>query len=164
MLLDIRPAYDDIDNIKTLFDEYTQYLFSIENNFQRYLDIQDYSDELADLREKYGFPSGRLYIAYYDGQPAGCIALRPLRQSVCEMKRLYVRPKFRNQGIAKALSERIVRDAGNIGYQSMLLDTLPALTAAINLYENMGFYRIPPYNDSPVKSTVFMQLDLKAER
>ncbi len=162
MPLDIRPAYtyDNIENIKVLFNEYTQSLFTIESNFQSYLELQNYEDEINNLNQKYAMPAGRLYIAYCAGQAAGCIALRPMNQTECEMKRLYVRPQFRNKGVAKSLSERIIQDAADIGYQYMLLDTLPSLAAAIRLYENIGFYRIPPYNDSPVGSTVFMKLDL----
>lgn len=160
MSLEIRPAYDDLENIKILFNEYTQYLFTIESNFQNYLDLQNYDDEITNLHEKYRLPSGRLYIAYYAGQAAGCIALRQINQTDCEMKRLYVRPQFRGKGIAKTLSEIIIRDARSIGYQSMLLDTLPTLVVAISLYEKMGFYRTLPYNASPVTNTVFMKLDL----
>jgi len=78
------------------------------------------------------------------------------------MKRLYVRPKFRGNKIAKLLVELIIKDAKEIGYQCMLLDTFPALKDALELYEKEGFYRIPPYNDSPVNDTVFMRIDFDA--
>jgi len=160
MPLEIRLAYDDLDNIKELFAEYVKLLFGLERNFQDFLDLQAYDDEVDRLTEKYGLPNGRLYIAYLDNQVSGCIALRRIDDTTCEMKRLYVRPAFRGHNIGAALVETIVRDAKEIGYQSMLLDSLPALKQAIALYERMGFYNIPPYNDSPVARTVFMKLDL----
>jgi len=71
-------------------------------------------------------------------------------------------PEYRGKQIGKVLVEIIINDAKEIGYKSMLLDTIPALKTAIALYESMGFYKIPPYNNSPVDKTVFMKLDLHA--
>ncbi|MCL1982121.1 MAG: GNAT family N-acetyltransferase [Clostridiales bacterium] len=160
MPIEIKLAYGDTENIEELFAEYTAALSGMEDNFKQYLQIQDYDSELDNLNEKYGLPQGRLYIVYAEGQAAGCIALRRLSDTECEMKRLYVRPQFRGRGTGKALVDIIVRDAREIGYAHMLLDTLPALAWALKLYENAGFYRIPPYNESPVEKTIFMRLDL----
>jgi len=162
MSLKIELAYEAMDSIKELFEEYTKLLIDLENEFQNYLQLQNYGDEIENLNEKYGLPNGRLYIAYLDNQVAGCIALKPINETQCEMKRLYVRPKFRGNKIAKLLVELIIKDAKEIGYQCMLLDTFPALKDALELYEKVGFYRIPPYNDSPVNDTVFMRIDFDA--
>jgi len=162
MSLKIELAYEAMDSIKELFEEYTKLLIDLENEFQNYLQLQNYGDEIENLNEKYGLPNGRLYIAYLDNQVAGCIALKPINETQCEMKRLYVRPKFRGNKIAKLLVELIIKDAKEIGYQCMLLDTFPALKDALELYEKEGFYRIPPYNDSPVNDTVFMRIDFDA--
>ena len=112
------------------------------------------------LEEKYGPPRGRLYLARWGGETAGCIALRPLDEHRCEMKRLYVRPAFRNRGIARKLVDTILADARSIGYHEMLLDTLPFLTEAIAMYEGLGFVRTECYNDSPLADTVYMKLTL----
>ena len=162
MSLKIELAYEAMDSIKELFEEYTKLLIDLEHEFQNYLQLQNYGDEIENLNEKYGLPNGRLYIAYLDNQVAGCIALKPINETQCEMKRLYVRPKFRGNKIAKLLVELIIKDAKEIGYQCMLLDTFPALKDALELYEKVGFYRIPPYNDSPVNDTVFMRIDFDA--
>ena len=66
------------------------------------------------------------------------------------MKRLYVRPKFRGKQIGELLIEKIIKDAKEIGYSFMLLDTLPFLKSAINLYKKYGFYEIPSYNISKI--------------
>jgi len=76
------------------------------------------------------------------------------------MKRLYVRPEFRGRHIARALTERILEDAREIGYRAMVLDTLPFLDGAVRLYEKLGFYRIDGYNDNPMENAVYMQKDL----
>ena len=153
-------GYDYKDEIKSLFTEYTQYLVENDSKFKEYLEIQKYDNEIDNLEDKYGMPWGRLYIAFYENQVAGCIALRKLNETECEMKRLYVKPEFRNKGIAKMLVEKVVSDSKEIGYSGMLLDTLPFLQTAIKMYRKMGFYEIGCYNDSPLDSTIYMKLDL----
>lgn len=160
MSLELIPAYDRPAEVLSLFTEYTHMLVSHDPSFQIYLDIQHYEDEIRDLEAKYGRPEGRLYLALWDGEAAGCIALRKLDNRRCEMKRLYVRPAFRGHKIGDALVDRVIRDAKAIGYRYMLLDTLPFLEAAIHMYQKRGFYEIPCYNDSPVETTIFMQYDL----
>ena len=100
------------------------------------------------------------YLALVDGTPAGCIALRKLDEERCELKRLYVRPAFRGRGLARLLTEQILRDARAIGYRKILLDTLPFLESAIRLYRSLGFTDAPRYNDSPLDTTLFLQRDL----
>lgn len=160
MSLELIPAYDRPGEVLALFTEYTKMLVSHDPSFQSYLDIQHYEDEIRDLEAKYGQPEGCLYLALWDGETAGCIALRKLDDRRCEMKRLYVRPTFRGHKIGDALVDRIIQDARAIGYRHMLLDTLPFLEGAIHMYRKRGFYDIPCYNDSPMETTIFMQYDL----
>lgn len=160
MPITIILAYDRPDVIRELFTEYTAMLVENDPAFGAYLEIQNYGKEIEDLSYKYGLPQGRLYLALCDGETAGCIALRRLDEENCEMKRLYVRPQFRGKGIGRMLCERIIADAGEIGYKAMLLDTLPFLGTAIGMYRRIGFYDIPQYNDSPLDTTIFMKLDL----
>ncbi|MCM1148666.1 MAG: GNAT family N-acetyltransferase [Butyricicoccus sp.] len=160
MEIRIIPGYSHPAEIRALFTEYTQMLLASDGSFREYLDIQHYGDELANLEAKYGAPSGRLYLAMSGGTPAGCIALRRIDALRCEMKRLYVRPQFRNLGIGNRLVERIIADARETGYKQMLLDTLPFLDYAIKLYAKYGFYETGSYNDSPMRTSIFMALDL----
>ena len=160
MSLELVPGYDHPEEILSLFTEYTRMLVSHDPSFQIYLDIQHYEDEIRDLEAKYGRPEGLLYLALWEGEAAGCIALRKLDEQRCEMKRLYVRPAFRGHRIGDALVDRIIQDAKAIGYRYMLLDTLPFLESAIHMYRKRGFYEIHCYNDSPVETTIFMQYDL----
>ena len=160
MSINIVYGYDYKDEIKSLFTEYTEYLVENDNEFKKYLEIQKYDNEIENLEDKYGMPWGRLYIAFYENQVAGCIALRKLNETECEMKRLYVKPEFRNKGIAKMLVEKVISDSKEIGYSSMLLDTLPFLQTAIKMYKKIGFYEIGCYNDSPLDNTIYMKLDL----
>lgn len=160
MAIKIIAAYEHPYEIKKLFAEYTHMLTTQNKQMNDYLTLQNYTDELDHLEEKYGLPEGRLYLAYYDSQLAGCIGLKKLDDHYCEMKRLYVRPAFRRKHIGAHLIDKIIEEARQIGYKHMLLDTLPFLNAAIISYKKRGFYEIESYNNSPVDDSIYMQLDL----
>lgn len=160
MDIKILSAEDFVFDIQKLFKEYTDMLVKEDPSFEKYLEIQNYEEELKDLSKKYGPPFGRLYIVFIDGKAAGCIGLKRLDDCSCEMKRLYVKPEFRSSGIGHQLVNKIIVEAKEIGYSSMRLDTLPFLSSAINLYKSLGFYETAGYNDSPMDSSIYMQLDL----
>lgn len=160
MGLEIMPAFAYPGEVRALFSAYTDMLIENDHSFAKYLALQNYDGEIAHLEGKYGLPWGRLYLARWDGQTAGCIGLRRLDGENCEMKRLYVRPEFRGRQIGDALVRRIIADAKEIGYSHMLLDTLPFLESALRMYRRFGFYQIPCYNNSPMESSIYMKLDL----
>lgn len=160
MNIEIVPAYDRREEIQALFSEYTDMLIAGDSTFKKYLDIQNYDEEIEHLEMKYGAPYGRLYLAYCGGQAAGCIGLRKIDEQNCEMKRLYVRPEFRGNKIGERLVQKIIMDAKEIGYSAMLLDTLPFLERAILMYKKFGFYTIECYNNSPMSDSIYMKLEL----
>ena len=160
MSIKLVEAYTHKDEVKSLFDEYTQMLIDGDSNFKNYLGIQKYDHEIENLEEKYGLPYGRLYLAYYDGALAGCIGLRKIDNDNCELKRLYVKPQFRGKKIAGFLVKHIIAEAKEIGYKHILLDTLPFLETAINMYKKYGFYQIESYNNSPMENLVYLKYDL----
>ena len=160
MSMKILAAYDFSQEIKLLFSEYTDILIEGDPSFKEYLEIQNYDDELKHLEKKYGLPYGRLYLVYYNNEVAGCIGLKKIDEKNCEMKRLYVRPKFRGKQIGEQLIEKIIKDAKEIGYSYMLLDTLPFLKGAIYLYKKYGFYEIASYNNSPMDTSIYMKLNI----
>lgn len=160
MGLKLISAYGHVQEVGQLFTEYTEMLIAEDLSFKEYLDIQNYDEELDHLDEKYGQPFGRLYLAYYDEELAGCIGLKKIDENNCEMKRLYVRSGFRGKHIGSRLIEQIIEDAKRIGYSHMWLDTLPFLESAIHLYREYGFYETDSYNDSPMSTSIYMKLDL----
>jgi ribosomal protein S18 acetylase RimI-like enzyme len=157
MILRVVPALDDdaVATVQTLFREYAESLGTD-------LEFQGFAEELASLPGKYAPPRGRLLLATLDGEPAGCVALRPWGQDVCEMKRLYVRPGFRAHGLGRILADHIIDEARSAGYRRMRLDTLPSMAAARKLYDVLGFRPIAPYYANPVPGTAFLELDLSS--
>ncbi|HYI72862.1 MAG TPA: GNAT family N-acetyltransferase [Skermanella sp.] len=141
----------DLDVVKRLFNAYASAL-GID------LSYQGFEEELAGLPGKYAPPSGALLIARnMDGEPLGCVALRPLDDAGrCEMKRLYVSPRARGLGLGKALVDAVIAEATRIGHREMRLDTLPTMGEAIALYRKAGFQPIDPYYETPVAGTIFM--------
>jgi putative acetyltransferase len=126
--------------------------------------FQGFQRELDELPGEYGPPSGRLLLASDGGEMVGCVALRPVDQRVCELKRLYVQPAFRGRGLGRRLATAVVDAARTIGYERMRLDTLGTMVTAIALYRSLGFVDVAPYRFNPLPGATFMEADLKAGR
>ena len=122
--------------------------------------FQGFPEELRTLERTYGPPGGRFLILRSGEQIAGCVALEDSGDKVCEMKRLYVRPKFRGKGLGRKCAEEVVQIAREMGYAAMRLHTLPAMREAVALYRSMGFTEIAPYDETPVGGVLFMELGL----
>ena len=144
-----------------LFREYTDMLLAEKPAFEKYLRLQNYGEELLHLEAKYGPPGGRLYLLMTaEGEAVGTGALRRLDDGTCELKRLYVRPPFRGQGLAEETVRRLLDDARHLGYRRMVLDTFPFLEGAIRLYRKLGFREIDSYNGAPMPDLIYLGLDL----
>jgi putative acetyltransferase len=143
-----------IAQARELFLEYAQSLsFS--------LCFQNFEKELAGLPGDYAPPDGRLLLAMYEDQLAGCVALHKLEPGICEMKRLYLRPQFRGKRLGRALADRIIVEARQIGYQRMRLDTVePVMKDAVAMYRKIEFREIEPYRSNPIAGALYMELQL----
>ncbi len=116
-----------------------------------------FEQELESLPGLYAPPSGVLWIARLGDQAAGCLGLRPLSSNTAELKRMYVDPEFRGNGIGEALLTAIIHEATQIGYDRLRLDTHPHMHAARRMYQRFGFEEIPPYNQNPTSGIRFFQ-------
>jgi ribosomal protein S18 acetylase RimI-like enzyme len=145
-----------LEEVRELFREY-------ETELGEDLCFQSFEDELKNPLKKYGPPEGILLLAKWQESSVACVALSPLNEpGICEMKRLYVRPRFRHLGIGKKLVEIIVDLAAKKEYITMKLDTLARLQPAIRLYEKQGFKNTSAYYKNPLPDVVYMERQLTA--
>ena len=165
-MLKIFPVetHEGIEITKMLFVEYVDFL---KHEFCEYADLpwlvqyyKDFEEEVDNLPDRYKQPEGAILLAGYEEQPAGCVALGGLSDSICEMKRLFIRPEYRRKGIGTALCETLMEQAKKTGYTYMRLAT--ALEVPQALYSSLGFKKIASYRDIPseIKGVVFMELKL----
>jgi ribosomal protein S18 acetylase RimI-like enzyme len=142
----IRPAQArDVEGVRELLREYAAGL-GVDLSFQ------DFESELAD-------PLGFYEVVLF-AERNGCVALRRIDDETCEMKRLYVRPEGRGDGLGRRLAEALIAEARTRGYRRMLLDTLPSMAAARALYARLGFRETEPYRFNPIEGTTFLELTL----
>ena len=123
--------------------------------------FKGFEEETRALPGMYAPPAGRLLVAYVDSQAAGCVGLRRMEESVCEIRRLYVRPRFRGFRLGRALSEAILNEARDGGYRTVCLGTLPVMKEAIALYQSLGFVEAKPYKAEALSDAIYMELALK---
>ncbi len=161
---EIRSATgDDLPRIRQLVREYVAWI-ALD------LAFQEIDAEIDGLPGDYAPPRGALLVASRPGEPpVAMIALRPLHTACLaeersakagEMKRLFVQPSARGQGLARTLILRLLDEARAIGYQEIRLDTLPMMGDAQAIYGALGFIDIAPYYDTPIAGTRFMALRL----
>ena len=119
-----------------------------------------FDQELLALPGDYALPRGCLLLAKEGGRAAGCVGVRPLDAASCEMKRLFVRPQYRGQGLGRRLAEDAIARARITGYRRMLLDSLPTMREARTLYAALGFTASAPYYDNSLLGSDCFELRL----
>jgi len=144
----------DIVTVRSLFQEYAASL-----NFE--LDFQDFGEELETLPGKYAPPLGAILVAKEIGETVGCVAVRPLGEEICEMKRLYVKPAHRGKRVGRELALAIIEEAKRLGYKAMRLDTVVEMKEASALYRALGFKRIDAYCYNPLPEAMYFELRLE---
>jgi ribosomal protein S18 acetylase RimI-like enzyme len=144
---------DHYQNVRELFLQYADSL-----DFD--LEFQGFSQELASLPGHFAPPEGCILLAEESGCFVGCVALRPLEDKICEMKRLYVRSGYRGRGIGKMLACSVIDRAREKGYEKMRLDTIATMKEAKTLYYSLDFRNINAYRYNPVDDASYMELDL----
>jgi GNAT superfamily N-acetyltransferase len=154
--MNIRACHsaDDYNTARSMFREYADHL-SID------LCFQNFSEELKNIEHIYGPPEGSLLFAEdLSGNWLGCVAIRKVKTTECELKRMYVRPEFRRQGIGKILLDHALDIAGQLGYRQIRLETLPAMKEARQLYFSRGFSENTSDSAGHAGETLFMEREL----
>lgn len=119
--------------------------------------------ECHDLPAVYR-PPGTLLIADHGGQPAGCAGLAPCSdERSAEIKRLYVRPAHRGQGIARTLMSHAHRHAARHGITRLILDVLPARTAVISFYRRLGYTETEPHATGSPVPMIYMERPITSD-
>ena len=158
VLLKTPTRPEELAELRDIFREYADGL-GVDLCFQQF------DQELGGLPGDYAPPRGALLLATVDGETAGCCALRPLDSAdypnAAEMKRLYVRDRFRGLGLGRQLVEATLDAARQAGYACILLDTLDNMEAARTLYEDLGFQEVPPYYHNPIPGAHYLKAVLK---
>ena len=90
-------------------------------------------------------PGSGFLVGRVDARAVACGAFRPLAPGIAEIKRMFVVPEHRGRGYSKAMLSTLERMAGESGYAAVRLETRHLQTAAIALYEKLGYVRIPNY-------------------
>ena len=155
----------NLEQVQILWREYADFL---KMCFPEHSDLpwfeeyhQNYEKEITYLLPgSYGPPKGSLLLAKYKAKTAGCVGLRDIGNSVCEMRRLFVRNQYRRSGIGRALAEAVIDKGRSIGYESMRLNTNRKMVEAIRLYRHLGFKEIAAYENFPIEGMIFMELKL----
>jgi putative acetyltransferase len=162
--LDMQPAFESVQlielahnpyllsQVKELLAEYGNYMY----NDLRLTDGKDifYNDLEHFPTAGYLPPAGTFIAAISADEIAGCIGIKKFNSDNCEMKRMYIRPRFRGKGTGKLFFLYVSDWCRRAGYKSILLDTNAEMHEAVSLYHSCGFKEIPPYcinkNDHPL--------------
>ncbi len=127
----------------------------------RDLAFQHLDEELESPVKKYvGSGGGMLVALNREGEAVGCVAYWGHTKERCEMKRLYVKPEYRRDGVGMALGREVIRRARESGFCEMVLDTVTALAPALALYRRLGFHEIEAYYHNPMSDVVYMGMRL----
>lgn len=134
--------------------------YAIVREYYEAVDVIVRDDKESFAREYFGDGAG-LWLACDDERVIGCIGLHSLPQipNSGEIKRMYVRPEGRGQGIAAQLLAALEAYAREFGYMTLYLDSKDDLKVAIRFYQRHGYEPCERYNDNP-QATVFMRKDL----
>jgi putative acetyltransferase len=146
-------AAHDLDRFRALLQEYND--TSPPGRFSSRM-----AEDLAALPGRYAAPTGGLYLLSIDGTATGTAAWTRVNDRQAEIKRVYVTPARRGQGLALRLSQAIIDAARERGYAELVLSTWDDNANAIALYRKLGFVEIEPFKTSPILNLTYMGLTL----
>ena len=129
------------------------------------LDVEHQVDFTMNNLDKFAKPDGRLLLVEVDGKIAGTISLRKIRNDSGEIKRMYVRPKFRGGKIGNLMIEEVIDVSKGNGFSKLYLDTAHFMSSAMSLYKKFGFKETSSYPESVIpnglwNTMIFMMKEL----
>jgi GNAT superfamily N-acetyltransferase len=140
------------------FDRFRLLVVEYEESLPDDLKHSEFHREVNDLKTQYG-PPGAAFVASVEGSAAGCVALSVLDASTALIKKLYVKPAYRNLGLARRLLAALIDFARERQVSRLVLDTeRDRLPAAYRLYRSLGFNECAPYGEVDYRCPTFMEL------
>lgn len=147
-----------IPSLRELLAEYGQYMYDdlglIAGKETFFKDLQQIPSP------SYEPPQGTYLVAFVDSLVAGCAGIKKYNDNTCELKRMFIRPGFRSNGLGKTMVEYMVAWCRRNAYTQILLDTNAEMTSALHLYKKCGFVEIPPYCINENQHPVYMEFVL----
>ncbi len=144
---------DDLNAVRQLCWDYRDVLVARTTDFPRllnhYYSIAVYQKLMDDLPGRHIPPDGEIFVAEMIGKVVACGMTHRIDAETCEIKRVFVAPEARGNGIAQQLCQNAMEWAKAADYQRMVLDTMRSLPEAMALYEGLGFVPAEPYYDIP---------------
>ena len=162
------------ESARALLVQYLRWVGDIaRSSYGLTFDIEAMARSDIEDRAKFYPPTGRFYLVRHDGRDIGVGCLKRLAQGVGEIQRMYIQPHVRGIGAGRALVQRLLRDAKELGYAKVRLESLRALAPAHTLYRSVGFVEVEAYADNSMdayqdpaaleayrRSAIFMELSL----
>jgi len=159
---------DDIHIIKKLWFDY---LVWVNEEMQSlcglnpHIPVETLKKDIDSI-DKFQPPQGILLTAIYENKICGVGSFKKINTEICEIKRMYIDPKFRRLGAGRAILKALLIEARNMNYNRVRLDSPKFMNSAHSLYRSIGFQNIEAYTEmeNPEKFKdylLFMELDLR---
>ena len=156
-----------LEGIRSILTEYMTFIANelMKPPWEFNVDVEHEVDFTMNNLDKFEEPDGSLLLVEVDGQIAGTISLRKIRDDSGEIKRMFVRPNFRGKKIGNLMIEEVIKVAKENGYSKLYLDTAQYMSSAVTLYKKFGFQETEPYPECIVpkefwEKLIFMKKEL----
>ena len=147
----------ELGAIRLILTEYMTFIASemIKPPWNFNLDIEYGVDFTMNNLDKFTEPDGRLLLVEVDGEIAGTISLRKIREDAGEIKRMYVKPKFRGKKLGNLMVEKVISISEENGLSKLFLDTSLFMSSAVSLYKKYGIKEIDSYPECIVSKELW---------
>jgi GNAT superfamily N-acetyltransferase len=158
-----QAAVADKSVVRDLFWEYLQWANrNVNQEFNITFDIATILENDMNSIDKFMPPNGRLFLAFDGTNVAGCACAHTIGPRVAELKRMYVRPDYRQKGIGRRLVQKLIGDLRELDYTVLRLDSARFMKEAHALYRSLGFQERDQYPESEIpeefrKHWIFME-------
>ena len=156
-----------LEDIRVILNEYLSFISKelIKPPWNFNLDIEHEVNFTMNNLDKFAEPDGRLLLVEVDGEIAGTISLRKIREDAGEIKRMYLKPRFRGEKLGAILIEEVIEISQGNGFSKLYLDTAHFKSSAISLYKKYGFKETTFYPESVIpkgllNTMIFMMKEL----